>query len=136
MTKVDKLKNCPCCGSDDIEATVALPVPVRTFYEGLAECRECGLEITRTSHLSDIDAWQEVVNAWNRRYADDLKNGLELPAPDSYMAPESLNNFKAQFPVVHKEWSWNLPSGDGNWVGMYSAKTIMALFPGTKEHKE
>lgn len=99
------------------------------FYEGLVECRDCGLEITRTSRLSDIEAWQDVVSAWNRRSAEDLKNGLELPAPDSYIAPESLNKFKAKFPLVHKEWSWNLPSENGNLVVMYSAQTIKALFP-------
>ena len=55
-----------------------MPVLERVFYEGLVECRDCGLEITRTSRLSDIEAWQDVVSAWNRRYAEDLKQSFHL----------------------------------------------------------
>lgn len=121
-------KPCPCCGSSNIDVTTA---SIGGGFSGIAECLGCGLKIERDSRDSHDVAWRETLLAWNKRYAEDLKDGLKLPEPDGYIAPKSIFNLKSSQPSLNKEWCWNLPSND--LVGFYSVQTIKALFPGTKE---
>lgn len=124
-------KNCPCCGSANIDVIAA---STNEGFSGVAECLSCNLQIERFSRASFDDAWRQAMLAWNKRYDEELKDGLELPQPDGYIAPISIFNLKNSQPSLSKEWCWNTASSDV--VGFYSIETLKILFPGIKEFKE
>ena len=53
----DKLKPCPCCGSENVHLYQANADKYRTYQ---IKCKKCGLRISKPTRL-------EVTEAWNKR---------------------------------------------------------------------
>lgn len=75
---MDKLRECPFCGGEEINCDFVI---LDVFAEWYIECEKCG------AMLKDFSYKMDAVQAWNTRHKPPTPNGAIVPAGN-----ERLNN--------------------------------------------